>query len=156
MHLCKYLIRKDNNVLSPVDTLKQLNYNLENNSNYVILRQYEYNMSTKDLLDKYATTDDEKQILDIKVFEKLSMIKLSEYNEMRNLKGESSIDLKNDEILISSNYEPLKEILKGFIEKENSIKIGDKEFKIKEKKIETEAISTSPTSDSMFTFNCTR
>ena len=108
-------------------------------------------MSTKDLLNKYAITDDQKQMVNIEVFEKLSMIKLSEYNEMRNLKGESSIDLKDDEILISSNYEPLKEILKEFIGKENSIKIGDKEFKIKEKKIETEAISTSPTSDNIFT-----
>jgi putative ABC transport system permease protein len=69
---------------------------------------------------------------------------------MRKLKGESIIELKNEEILISSNYEPLKGILKGFIEKENSIKIGDNQFKIKEKKIETEAISTSPTSDIMF------
>jgi len=137
-------------VLSPVDTLKQLNYNLENNSDYVILRQYKYNMSTKDLMDKYVTTEDQKQIVNMGVFEKTSMIKVSQYNNMRKLKGESSIDLKDDEILISSNYEPLKGILKEFIEKENSIKIGDKEFKIKDKKIETEAISTSPTSDSIF------
>lgn len=137
-------------VLSPVDTLKQLNYDLDNNSNFVVLRQYGYNMSTKDLLDKYATTDDQKQILNIRVFEKTSMIKLSEYNNMRKLKGESIIDLKDDEILISSNYEPLKGILNEFLGKESSIKIGDKEFKIKDKRIETEAISTSPTSDSIF------
>ncbi|MCE5222080.1 MAG: ABC transporter permease [Clostridium sp.] len=142
--------KENNNVLSSVDTLKQLNYDLDNSSNYVILNQYNYDMSTKDLLEKYATTDDQKQILDIRVFEKLSMIKLSQYNEMRKLKGESSINLGNDEILISSNYEPLKEILNRFLLKENSIKIGDKEFKIKEKKIETEAISTSPSSDSLF------
>ena len=142
--------KKNNNVLSSVDTLKQLNYDLDNSSNYVILNQYNYDMSTKDLLEKYATTDDQKQILDIRVFEKLSMAKLSQYNEMRKLKGESSINLGNNEILISSNYEPLKEILNRFLLKENSIKIGDKEFKIKEKKIETEAISTSPSSDSMF------
>lgn len=144
------LDKENNNVISPVDTLKQFNYDLENNSNYVILRQYEYNMSTKDLLNKYAITDDQKEILNLKRIEKLSVIKLSEYNDMRKLKGESNIDLKDDEILISSNYEPLKEILNGFIKKENSIKIGDNEFKIKEKKIQTEAISTSPTSDIMF------
>ena len=143
--------KENNNVLSPVDTLKQFNYDLENNSNYAILRQYEYNMSTKDLLNKYAITDDQKQILNLQIFEKLSMIKLSEYNDLRKLKGESNIDLKNDEILISSNYEPLKGILNEFIEKENSIKIGDNVFEIKEKKIQTEAISTSPTSDIMFT-----
>ena len=45
-------------------------------------------MSTKDLLNKYAITDDQKEILNLQIFEKLSMIKLSEYNEMRNLKGE--------------------------------------------------------------------
>ena len=61
MHLCKYMIKKVVMLLSTVDTLKQLNYDLENNSNYIILRQYKYNMSTKDLLNKYATTDDQKQ-----------------------------------------------------------------------------------------------
>lgn len=142
---------KSSNIISPVDALKQLNYNLEDNSNYIILRQYQYDMNTKNLLDKYATTDGEKQILNIKIFEKINMIKLSEYNNMRKLKGETSIDLKNDEIVIASNYAPIEGILKGFIEKENSIKIGDKEFKIKENKIETEAISTSPTSDNIFT-----
>ena len=69
---------------------------------------------------------------------------------MRNLKGEASIDLKDNEILVASNYEPLKQIIKDFIETDDSIKIGDKQFKIKERKIQTEALSTSPTSDSMF------
>ncbi|SFD14612.1 ABC transporter permease [Clostridium uliginosum] len=126
-----------------LDALKELNYNLEDNSNYVLLRQYENDMSTKDLLEKYATANDEKQTLDMRVFEKTNMLKLSEYNSMKKLKGESIIDLKDDEVLVSSDYEPLKGILKKFIEKENSIKIGNKEFKIKEKKILTEGISTS-------------
>ena len=78
------------------------------------------------------------------------MFKLSEYNEMRKLKGQEDITLKNDEVLIASNYEPLRKILNNFIEKESFIKIGDKGLKIKEKKIQTEAIETSPTSDVMF------
>jgi len=142
--------KENNKVLSSIDTLKQLKYDFEGRTNYSILRQYNYNMSTKDLLNKYAITDDQKQMVDLEVFEKLRMIKLSEYNKMRNLNGKSNIDLNDDEIVISSNYEPLKEIIKGFIEKEKLIKIGDKEFKIKENRIETEAISTSPISDNMF------
>jgi len=142
---------KDHKVLSSVDVLKQLNYNLDNYAKYCVIKNYEYNDNTKDLLVKYATTDDQKEMLNIKVFEKLSMVKLSEYNEMRNLKGEVRVNLNDNEVLISSNYDPLKEILTRFIEKENSIKIGDKEFNIKEKKIETEAFSTSPSTDNLFT-----
>lgn len=134
-----------------LDALKQLNYNLDDNANYAILDQYQYDISTKNLLDNYATTNDQKQNLNLKIFEKTSMIKLAQYNEMRNLEGKSHVDLKNDEILISSNYEPLKGILKTFLEKEDSIKIGEKEFKIKEKRIETAAMSTSPSSDNLFT-----
>lgn len=133
-----------------LDALKQSNYNLDENAKYSVLRQYTYNISTRDLLEKYAATDDQKQILMLQVLEKLNMIKLSEYNNMRNLKGESNIELRNDEVLVASNYEPLKEILKNFIEKENSIKIGDEKFKIKEKKIVTEAFATEVTGDTMF------
>ncbi len=142
--------KKDNKALSSIDTLKQLNYNLDDYAEYSTIKNYEYNMSTKDLLEKYALTDDQKQILNLKVFEKLNMVKVSEYNAMRNLKGEAGIDLKDNEILVASNYEPLKQIIKDFIETDDSIKIGDKQFKIKERKIQTEALSTSPTSDSMF------
>lgn len=143
--------RENDNVLSPVNILKQLNYNLDEYSNYTVLNQYVYNMSTRDLLEKYATTNDQKEILDIRTFDKTNMIKLSEYNNMQKIKGEASVDLKDDEVLVCSNYEPLKNILNAFMEKENSIKIGDKEFKIKEKKIKTEAFSTSPLSGSLFT-----
>jgi putative ABC transport system permease protein len=142
--------KADNKVRSTVDTLKQLNYNLDDYSRYSIVRTYEYNMSTKDLLEKYAATDDQKQMLNLKLLEKLEMIKISDYNKMRSLKGEHNIDLNNDEVLVASNYEPLKGILKDFMEKENAIEIGDKEFKIKERKLQTEAISTSPSSDIMF------
>lgn len=141
----------DDKKVSSMDALKQLNYNLEDNTNYVVIEEYQYEMSTKNLLDKYAINNDEKQILNLKVFEKTNMIKISQYNDMRKLKGKSSIDLKEDEVIVSSNYEPLKGILKSFIDKEDSIKIGEKELKIKEKRIETEAICTSPSSDSMFT-----
>ncbi|AGX44846.1 FtsX-like permease family protein [Clostridium saccharobutylicum] len=143
--------RENDNVLSPVNILKQLNYNLDEYSNYTVLNQYVYNMSTRDLLEKYTTTNDQKEILDIRTFDKTNMIKLSEYNNMQKIKGEAPVDLKDDEVLMCSNYEPLKNILNAFMEKENSIKIGDKEFKIKEKKIKTEAFSTSPSSDSLFT-----
>ncbi len=133
-----------------LDALKQSNYNLDGNAKYSVLRQYAYDMSARDLLEKYATTDDQKQTLMLQALEKLNMIKLSEYNNMRNLKGEANIELENNEVLVASNYEPLKEILKGFTEKENSINIGDKQFKIKEKKIVTEAFATAVTGDTMF------
>lgn len=141
---------KDRNIISAIDTLKKAGYNVENTSKYVIVNQYEYNTSSKELLSKYAVTDNDKQIINLKIFEKLNLFKLSEYNEMRKLKGEEAINLKNDEVLVASNYEPLKKILKDYIEKENSIKIGNNDLKIKEKKIQTEAVSTSPTSDIMF------
>jgi ABC-type transport system, involved in lipoprotein release, permease component len=143
---------KEGNIISAIDTLKKAGYDVENTSKYVIVNQYKHNTNSKDLLSKYAVTDNDKQIINLKIFEKLSLFKLSEYNEMRKLKGEEAINLKSDEVLIASNYEPLKKILKDYLEKENSIKIGEKELKIKEKEIKTEAVSTSPTSDIMFSF----
>ncbi|WP_160686405.1 ABC transporter permease [Clostridium sp. C2-6-12] len=142
---------KKHNVISPIDALKKAGYDIESTSNYAVINQYENNTSSAELLRKYAVTDDDKQKLNLQLFEKMNMFKLSEYNETRKLKGEAAIELKNNEVLIASNYEPLKKILNSFLEKEDSIKIDGKEFKIKEKKIQTEAISTSPTGDIMFT-----
>lgn len=141
---------KDRNIISPFDTLKKAGYDVESTSKYAIIRSYEYDSSSKELLSKYAVTEDDDQLLNMEYLEKLNMLKLSEYNEIKKLKGEEPINLKTDEVLISSNYEPLKKILNAFLKKENFIKIGDKEFKIKEKKLITDAISTSPMSDVTF------
>lgn len=143
--------RKSNKMYSAIDTLKEINYNLDSYANYSVLRNYRYNLNVKELLINYAKTYDEKEILNMKIFEKLNMIKISEYNNMRNLKGETSIDLKEDEVIIASNFDSIKGILEAFIEKENLIKIGDGQFKIKNKRIETEAMSTSPSRDNIFT-----
>ncbi|EKQ51253.1 MULTISPECIES: FtsX-like permease family protein [unclassified Clostridium] len=145
------IINNENSKLSVIDALKQMDYNLENNCNYVVLRQYKYDMNVKNLLDKYTLTNDEKEITNLKVFETTDMIKVSEYNNMRKLKGEPNVKLNNDEVIVSSNYEPLKDLLSKYVKNENSVKIGDKEYKIKDKRIETEAFSTTPTSDSIFT-----
>ncbi|NRT36543.1 putative ABC transport system permease protein [Clostridium beijerinckii] len=141
---------KDKKMISTVDTLKKLNYKLDDNAKYSVIRSYEYNMSAKKFLEKYAVNDDQKQTIGVKVFGKLNMIKISEFNELRELKGEASIELKDDEVLVSSNYDLLKEMLKDFVEKEDTIKIGDKAFKIKERKIQTEALSTATYSDNIF------
>lgn len=143
--------KNDGNKISVLDALKQLNYNLGDNADYVVFRQYEYNMSSRDVLGKYALSNDQKEMLNFKVFDTTDMIKISDYNKLRKLKGESSIYLKDNEILMCSNYEPLKGLLESFIKNDNSLQIDNKEFKIKDKKIETGAISTSPSSDTMFT-----
>lgn len=142
---------KSNEVHSTVDVLKKLNFDLDKDTKYCTISNYEYNLSAKDLLTKYAVTDDQKDVLNLKVFEKLSMVKVSEYNDMRSLKGEAKINLKDNEIFIASNYAPLKEILIKFVNSENSIKLGNKEFNIKEKKVDEEAFSTSPSGDSLLT-----
>ncbi len=146
------VVDKNNiNRISVLDALNQLNYNVDDNADYVVIRQYKNNMRARDVLAKYALSSDQKEMLNFKVFDTTDMIKISEYNKLRKFKGESSIDLKDNEILICSNYEPLKGLLESFIKNENSLQIDNKEFKIKDKKIETGAISTSPSSDTMFT-----
>ncbi|NRW83880.1 FtsX-like permease family protein [Clostridium beijerinckii] len=127
--------KNNSNRISVLDALNQLNYNVDDNADYVVIRQYKNNMSSRDVLAKYALSSDQKEMLNFKVFDTTDMIKISEYNKLRKLKGESSIDLKDNEILVCSNYEPLKGLLESFIKNENSLQIDNKEFKIKDKKL---------------------
>ncbi|MEQ8153327.1 MAG: ABC transporter permease [Clostridiaceae bacterium] len=144
------MIRLNEENITIFDALKKLNYNLEDNTDYVALKDYTYNMSTKDLLSKYAATSDEKQVLNLKVFESTSMYRISDINKLEELKGKDKINLKDDEIIIAANYEPLSDILNKFLKEEDSIKIGDKIYKIKQKQVLKDAVSTSPTSDVLF------
>lgn len=49
-----------------------------------MIRQYKNNMSSRDVLAKYALSSDQKEMLNFKVFDTTDMIKISEYNKLRN------------------------------------------------------------------------
>ena len=71
----------------------------------------------------------------------MNYMKLSDYNKIRALDNQNAIELNKDEVLITSNYANTLEAIQNYVKNNDSIKIENKSYKIKDKKVIEENIA---------------
>ena len=138
----------------PIKAMESLGYDFNENSDTMIVKTYYYdNINARDLLSKYADDADKavKEMLNGNLFEgSTNMIPISIFNEVRKMQGNAPVELAENEILVASNYETMKDVSEKFAENENNLVIEGKEYKIKEKKVFDDCIYTTPTASTLF------
>lgn len=72
----------------------------------------------------------------------ISFIKVSAYNQIRALDNRESIHLNEDEVLITSNFSKIIPSIEKYMNENDSIKIKDNVYKIKNKEIIEENLKT--------------
>lgn len=135
----------------PNDVIKALkNNNLWNEEDIKAFKEvifYEKDTTFSEILKK-CSEEELKDISDLKQIdlEKLSsqcipFIKLSDYNDMVSLYGGDKLELNNNEVAILANYDKCVNVYERFIESNNKIKIGDKEYDVKESIVKTQTFN---------------
>ena len=81
----------------------------------------------------------------------MNYMKLSDYNKIRALDNQNAIELNKDEVLITSNYANTLEAIQNYVKNNDSIKIKNKSYKIKDKKVIEENLTTNFMKDNMIT-----
>ena len=81
----------------------------------------------------------------------MNYMKLSDYNKIRALDNQNAIELNKDEVLITSNYANTLEAIQNYVKNNDSIKIENKSYKIKDKKVIEENLKTDFMKDNMLT-----
>lgn len=81
----------------------------------------------------------------------MNYMKLSDYNKIRALDNQNAIKLNKDEVLITSNYANTLEAIQNYVKNNDSIKIENKSYKIKDKKVIEENLKTDFMKDNMIT-----
>ena len=81
----------------------------------------------------------------------MNYMKLSDYNKIRALDNRNAIELNKDEVLITSNYANTLEAIQNYVKNNDSIKIENKSYKIKDKKVIEENLKTNFMKDNMIT-----
>ena len=87
------------------------------------------NLSLYDLIGNY-TEGILKENLQNGYWESVGAIKLSEYNQILMLQGDSPVDIKSNEILVTSNFNEIKESFTKMLKDKKEIKIGTEIYKI--------------------------
>lgn len=81
----------------------------------------------------------------------MNYMKLSDYNKIRALDNQKAIELNKDEVLITSNYSNTLEAIQNYVKTNDSIKIENKSYKIKDKQVIEENLKTDFMKDNMIT-----
>lgn len=126
------------------DILKENGYELgSHGENYKKLDIYETNFNSSKLLKKYTEDRDVNKYLENNQFINTLAISLSDYNNMRDLKGEDKLTLRDNEVFIASNHKFMEPVVKKFISNEKVISIDGEEYRIANSKLIEEAFFSS-------------
>ncbi|MBK1809821.1 ABC transporter permease [Clostridium sp. YIM B02505] len=127
------------------DLLDKKNFKFDANEKHSFFTQYKLNVYLSELLSKYLTKKEEKELKTSYSDHAIAAIKISEYNSIIKLLDKSPMDLKDNEILVVSNYEDFSGAFNKFIKNENSVCIQDKTYIIKNKAPIKENIASTRT-----------
>ncbi|KEZ85053.1 ABC transporter [Clostridium sulfidigenes] len=127
--------------------IKELGFNFTDKEKYVVLQEYRLEENYGDILRGYGKED---KFLD-NDYSNMSALKISDYNKLRELNGQSSIDLKEDEVLITSNFSKLVPLVKSYMKENTVIKINNINYNIKNQELITEAYESTGFANNFFT-----
>ena len=130
---------KDNDI---EEFLKTINFTFEPYEKHVFYSEYNLNTTPENFLSPYVS---EQEHFDLKgkIFysDPTAAIKISDYNAILKLKGQEAINLKEDEVLVATNYEQVNNAFSNFKGSGNSISIEDKTYTIKNESLLDENVT---------------
>lgn len=113
------------------ESLEKANFKFEPYEKHVFFTEYKLQLSLSELLSKYLSEKEEKELQFNYTNGPISAVKISEYNSITQLLGQKPIDLNDNEILVVSNYEKFINAFDIFMKNENSTVMEDKTYSIK-------------------------
>ncbi|OUZ38168.1 ABC transporter [Solibacillus kalamii] len=111
--------------------LNNIDFTFEAYEKHAFFDEYLLDLTLEDLLSKYLSDQEQIAIQENYMYGPVSALKISDYNAIINLKGQESVDLKEDEILVVSTYGEMIQALPEYMKNEENIIIEDKAYTIK-------------------------
>lgn len=136
-------VSPEDNIKNIEESFNKLGIKFENGENVVFFNEYTAATNISDLI---PLNEDMKNIdWDVRY------IKISDYNKIRELNNEDPITLANDEVLISSNFSKDLHYIEKYMKENQTIKIKDKVYNIKNKEVIKENMQTDYMKNNIFT-----
>ncbi|NFQ10779.1 MULTISPECIES: FtsX-like permease family protein [unclassified Clostridium] len=141
-------LQDDNKIENMKDALNEINFNFNEGENIEFYNEYRVEFNINNLLQD--VDDSTKKLLQDGPNE-ISLVKISDYNNILKLKNKECVRLKDNEVIITSNFNALEKSLNKFVKEKNKISLNNKDYKIYNEKIFKEALSSSTLLGNIFT-----
>ncbi|MBE6062684.1 MAG: ABC transporter permease [Clostridium butyricum] len=121
---------------SLIQVLKNEGCELGQNDDYIEFKTYkDESLLCSKYLEKYVASDSSEELLENDFFNFTEFIKVSDFNNIRKFSNEDTIELKDNEVLVSCNYKPLINVAEDFVKNEKTIDINGENYNIKENEL---------------------
>ncbi|NFN49658.1 FtsX-like permease family protein [Clostridium botulinum] len=141
-------LQDDNKIENMKDALNEINFNFNEGESIEFYNEYRVEFDINKLLQD---VDDSTKTLLQNSRNEISLVKISDYNNILKLKNKEYVNLKDNEVIITSNFNDLEKPLNKFVKEKNKISLNNKDYKIYNEKIFKEALSSSTFSGNIFT-----
>lgn len=139
----------ENSNRTVVEAFKEWGLDTTSKYEHAIVEEYRLEDRYSDILKNYANSKNDK--ITNAEYSKILALKISDYNKGRELNGENPIDLKDNEILLTSNFNKLVPIIKEYMKDNKSIKVNGVDYNIKNKELITDAYESTGLANNFFT-----
>ncbi|WP_346939471.1 ABC transporter permease [uncultured Clostridium sp.] len=139
----------ENSTRTVEEAFKEWGFNFTNKERYVVIEEYRLEEKFGDILREYGDSKGYKFLYN--GYDNISALKISDYNKLRELNGQSSIELKEDELLINSNFSKLVPLVKNYMKENKTLKINNINYNIKNQELITEAYESTGVANNFFT-----
>lgn len=124
-------------------SLQLIGIKFDKDDKVAYFNEYKDNTKIKDVITTSKDIKNSKALV--------SYVKISDYNKLRELNNEKPIDLKENEVLITSNFSILQSSIEKYMKDNKTIKLDNKTYNIKNKKVIKDNLKTDFMQDNMFT-----
>ena len=122
---------KDQKIMSIKESLDKVNFKFDTYDKHTFFTQYKLKVSLNDLLSKYLNEKEERELQSTYRDGPITSVKISEYNSIRQLLDQKPMDLKDNEILVVSNYGDFSNAFSEFMKNEKTVTIEGRAYIIK-------------------------
>lgn len=136
-------IYEEDKIKSIEESLEKHGFTFDSSDEYVSFNKYKNQVKIKDLVPLEKGSEG--------VNFEVEFIKISDYNKIRKMNDENPIELKENEILISSNADRLLSSIKTFVKNNDKVMIKGQEYSIINDDVIEENLYTSFMKDNFFT-----
>ena len=111
--------------------LNNINFKFETYEKHAFYNEYKLDLTVESLLSKYLSEQEHIDLKEHYLDGAISAVKISDYNSIIKLNEQEAIQLKDNEVLVVSNYSRVNSALADYMKNENIIHIEDKAYTIK-------------------------
>lgn len=122
---------EDSKINNIEEYLNEINFAFEAYEKHTFYSDFKLNIKIENLLSKYLSKQEQIDLEENYLDGEISALKISDYNSIIKLKGQNAIDLKENEVLVVSNYSQVNSALPEYMKNENIIHIDNKAYTIK-------------------------